>query len=125
MESKETEKDSEDKEIKEGELPGLKKYLDKKDDKKEMAEPMKKKDDAKSEMAEPMSKEKEKKEMQSMKFSYKKEESEAEKKDEKKEEKEDKKELDVKEHVDALISREDSLSEEFKTKNCTYLKKCD
>ena len=120
MESKETEKDSEDKEIKEGELPaGLKKYLDKKDDKKEMAEPMKKKDDAKSEMAEPMSKEKEKKEMQSMKASYKKEESEAEKKDEKKEEKEDKKELDVKEHVDALIAGEDSLSEEFKTKAAT------
>ncbi len=47
---KEETKDSEDKEIKEGELPaGLKKYLDKKDDKKEMAEPMKKKDDAKSE----------------------------------------------------------------------------
>ena len=120
MESKETEKDSEDKEIKEGELPaGLKKYLDKKDDKKEMAEPMKKKDDAKSEMADPMSKEKEKKEMQSMKASYKKEESEAEKKDEKKEEKEDKKELDVKEHVDALIAGEDSLSEEFKTKAAT------
>ena len=119
MESKET-KDSEDKEIKEGELPaGLKKYLDKKDDKKEMAEPMKKKDDAKSEMADPMSKEKEKKEMQSMKASYKKEESEAEKKDEKKEEKEDKKELDVKEHVDALIAGEDSLSEEFKTKAAT------
>ena len=117
---KEETKDSEDKEIKEGELPaGLKKYLDKKDDKKEMAEPMKKKDDAKSEMAEPMSKEKEKKEMQSMKASYKKEESEAEKKDEKKEEKEDKKELDVKEHVDALIAGEDSLSEEFKTKAAT------
>ena len=34
LESKETDKDSEDKEIKEGELPaGLKKYLDKKDDK--------------------------------------------------------------------------------------------
>ena len=120
MESKETEKDSEDKEIKEGELPaGLKKYLDKKDDKKEMAEPMKKKDDAKSEMADPMSKEKEKKEMQMTKASYKKEESEAEKKDEKKEEKEDKKELDVKEHVDALIAGEDSLSEEFKTKAAT------
>ena len=51
--------------------------------------------------------------------SYKKEESEAEKKDEKKEEKEDKKELDVKEHVDALIAGEDSLSEEFKTKAAT------
>ena len=54
-----------------------------------------------------------------MKASYKKEESEAEKKDEKKEEKEDKKELDVKEHVDALIAGEDSLSEEFKTKAAT------
>ena len=120
MESKETDKDSEDKEIKEGEMPaGLKKYLDKKDDaKKEMAEPMKKKDEKeegygsmnaskmKKEMAEPMSKEKEKKEMQ-MKASYKKE-------DEKKE-----KEIDVKEHVDALIAGEDSLSEEFKTKAAT------
>ena len=40
MESKETDKDSEDKEIKEGEMPaGLKKYLDKKDDaKKESTE---------------------------------------------------------------------------------------
>merc|ERR1712167_435519 len=37
MEAKETDKDSEDKEIKEGELPaGLKKYLDKKDDKKSL-----------------------------------------------------------------------------------------
>ena len=54
--------------------------------------------------------------------SYKKEESEAEKKDEKKEEKEDKKELDVKEHVDALIAGEDSLSEEFKTKLQPYLR---
>ena len=43
--------------------------------------------------------------MKSMKFTYKKEESDYEKKDEKKEEKEDKKELDVKEHVDALIRR--------------------
>ena len=41
-----------------------------------------------------------------MKASYKKEESDAEKKDEKKEEKEDKKELDVKEHVDALVDSE-------------------
>ena len=118
MESKETDKDSEDKEIKEGEMPaGLKKYLDKKDDaKKEMAEPMKKKDEKeegygsmnaskmKKEMAEPMSKEKEKKEMQ-MKASYKKED--------------EKKEIDVKEHVDALIAGEDSLSEEFKTKAAT------
>ena len=121
MESKETDKDSEDKEIKEGEMPaGLKKYLDKKDDaKKEMAEPMKKKDEKeegygsmnaskmKKEMAEPMSKEKEKKEMQ-MKASYKKEE------DEKKE-----KEIDVKEHVNALVAGDDSLSEEFKQKAAT------
>ena len=42
------------------------------------------------------------------------------KKDEKvKEEKEDKKEIDVKEHVDALVAGDDSLSEEFKTKAAT------
>ncbi len=112
MESKETEKGSEDKEIKEGELPaGLKKYLDKKDDKKESTE---KKDEVKEE-----SKDDKEKEEGYMKASYKKEESDTEKKDEKKEEKEDKKELDVKEHVDALIAGEDSLSEEFKTKAAT------
>ena len=101
MEAKETDKDSEDKEIKEGEMPaGLKKYLDKKDDKKESMDDKEKK-----------------KEEGYMKASYKKEESDAEKKDEKvKEEKEDKKEIDVKEHVDALIAGEDSLSEEFKSK---------
>ena len=102
MESKETDKDSEDKEIKEGEMPaGLKKYLDKKDDaKKESAE-----DD---------------KEKEKVNASYKKEESDAEKKDEKvKEEKEDKKEIDVKEHVDALVAGDDSLSEEFKQKAAT------
>ena len=104
MESKETDKDSEDKEIKEGEMPaGLKKYLDKKDDaKKESKEDDKEKEEG------------------YMKASYKKEESDAEKKDEKvKEEKEDKKEIDVKEHVDALVAGEDSLSEEFKTKAAT------
>ena len=84
MEAKETDKDSEDKEIKEGEMPaGLKKYLDKKDDKKESMD----------------DKEKEK-----VNASYKKE---------------DKKEIDVKEHVDALIAGEDSLSEEFKSKAAT------
>ena len=100
MEAKETDKDSEDKEIKEGEMPaGLKKYLDKKDDKKESMN----------------DKEKEK-----VNASYKKEESDAEKKDEKvKEEKEEKKDIDVKEHVDALVAGEDSLSEEFKTKAAT------
>ena len=98
--AKETEKDSEDKEIKEGEMPaGLKKYLDKKDDKKESMD----------------DKEKEK-----VNASYKKEDADAEKKDEKvKEEKEDKKEIDVKEHVDALVAGDDSLSEEFKQKAAT------
>ena len=106
MESKET-KDSEDKEIKEGEMPaGLKKYLDKKDDKKESMD----------------DKEKKKEEGYGMKMAskhMKKEDTDAEKKDEKAEEKEDKKEIDVKEHVDALIAGEDSLSEEFKTKAAT------
>ena len=104
MESKETDKESEDKEIKEGEMPaGLKKYLDKKDDKKESMDDKEKK-----------------KEEGYMKASYKKEESDAEKKDEKvKEEKEEKKDIDVKEHVDALVAGEDSLSEEFKTKAAT------
>ena len=112
MESKETEKGSEDKEIKEGELPaGLKKYLDKKDDKKESTE---KKDEVKEE-----SKDDKEKEEGYMKASYKKEDSHTDKKDEKKEEKEDKKELDVKEHVDALVAGDDSLSEEFKAKAAT------
>ena len=106
MESKET-KDSEDKEIKEGEMPaGLKKYLDKKDDKKESMD----------------DKEKKKEEGYGMKMASKhinKEDTDAEKKDEKAEEKEDKKEIDVKEHVDALVAGEDSLSEEFKTKAAT------
>ena len=96
--AKETEKESEDKEIKEGEMPaGLKKYLDKKDDKKESMD----------------DKEKEK-----VNASYKKEDADAEKKDEKvKEEKE--KDIDVKEHVDALVAGDDSLSEEFKQKAAT------
>ena len=106
MESKET-KDSEDKEIKEGEMPaGLKKYLDKKDDKKESMD----------------DKEKKKEEGYGMKMAskhMKKEDTDAEKKDEKAEEKEDKIEIDVKEHVDALVAGEDSLSEEFKTKAAT------
>jgi len=106
MESKET-KDSEDKEIKEGEMPaGLKKYLDKKDDaKKESKEDDKEKEEGYGKMT--------------ASKHMKKEETEAEKKDEKAEEKEDKKEIDVKEHVDALVAGEDSLSEEFKTKAAT------
>ena len=107
MESKETDKESEDKEIKEGEMPaGLKKYLDKKDDaKKESKEDGKEKEEGYGKMNA---------------SKMKKEEAETDKKDEKvKEEKEDKKEIDVKEHVDALIAGEDSLSEEFKTKAAT------
>lgn len=98
--AKETEKESEDKEIKEGEMPaGLKKYLDKKDDSK--------KDEKKESMDD--------KEKEKVNASYKSEDADAEKKDEKvKEEKE--KDIDVKEHVDALVAGDDSLSEEFKQK---------
>jgi len=103
LESKETDKDSEDKEIKEGELPaGLKKYLDKKDDKKESKDD---KEDSKEEGYGKMKKE----------SSH----DSKEKKDEKKEEKEKEKEIDVKEHVDALVAGDDSLSEEFKQKAAT------
>ncbi len=103
--AKETDKDSEDKEIKEGEMPaGLKKYLDKKDDSKK---------DEKKESMDDKEKEKEK-----VNASYKTEDADAEKKDEKvKEEKE--KDIDVKEHVDALVAGDDSLSEEFKQKAAT------
>ena len=101
--AKETDKDSEDKEIKEGEMPaGLKKYLDKKDDSK--------KDEKKESMDD--------KEKEKVNASYKSEDADAEKKDEKvKEEKE--KDIDVKEHVDALVAGDDSLSEEFKQKAAT------
>src|SRR6056300_1272547 len=110
-ESKDSEKDSEDKEIKEGELPaGLKKYLDKKDDKakdevkKESSHDSEKKDKEEMKEAEHDSEEKKKdKEEGYMKASYKKEE----------------KEIDVKEHVDALVAGDDSLSEEFKQKAAT------
>ena len=100
--AKETDKDSEDKEIKEGEMPaGLKKYLDKKNDSKE---------DKKESMDD--------KEKEKVNASYKTEDADAEKKDEKvKEEKE--KDIDVKEHVDALVAGDDSLSEEFKQKAAT------
>src|SRR6056300_889348 len=110
-ESKESDKDSEDKEIKEGELPaGLKKYLDKKDDKakdevkKESSHDSEKKDKEEMKEAEHDSEEKKKdKEEGYMKASYKKEE----------------KEIDVKEHVDALVAGDESLSEEFKQKAAT------
>jgi len=104
LESKETDKDSEDKEIKEGELPaGLKKYLDKKDGK----------EDSKEEGYGKMKKE----------SSHDSEEKKDEKKEgyhSKKEEKDEKeKDIDVKEHVDALVAGDDSLSEEFKQKAAT------
>lgn len=100
--AKETEKESEDKEIKEGEMPaGLKKYLDKKDDSK--------KDEKKESMDD--------KEKEKVNASYKSEDADAEKKDEKV--KEEKKDIDVKEHVDALVAGDDSLSEEFKQKAAT------
>ena len=117
-ESKDSEKDSEDKEIKEGELPaGLKKYLDKKDDKKESSDDKEKEEGygkMKKEAMHDKEDEKEKKEAMHdseekkkdkeegyMKASYKKEE------------------IDVKEHVDALVAGDDSLSEEFKEKAAT------
>src|SRR6056300_337160 len=117
-ESKDSEKDSEDKEIKEGELPaGLKKYLDKKDEKKESSDDKEKEEGygkMKKEAMHDKEDEKEKKEAMHdseekkkdkeegyMKASYKKEE------------------IDVKEHVDALVAGDDSLSEEFKQKAAT------
>ena len=92
-------------EIKEGEMPkaaldALKKHQ-KKD---EMAMPMKKSDKEKKEMAGGMTnaeKDKEKKGKEMMKATYSKED------------------LDVSEHVDALVSGENDLSEEFKTKAAT------
>ena len=108
------EKDSEDKEIKEGEMPaGLKKYLDKKDDKKESKD------------------EKEKEEVKEMSHDSKKDEKEKKAamhdSEEKKKDKEEgymkasykKEDIDVKEHVDALVAGDDSLSEEFKEKAAT------
>ena len=102
LESTETEEGSE---IKEGEMPkaaldALKKHQ-KKD---EMAMPMKKSDKEKKEMAGGMTnaeKDKEKKGKEMMKATYSKED------------------LDVSEHVDALVSGENDLSEEFKTKAAT------
>jgi len=92
LESTETKAD--DKEtVKEGEMPaGLKKYLDKKNDKEA---------DTKKEGS----------------YGSKKEEVEAKKEDEKAENKE--KDIDVKEHVDALVAGNADLSEEFKDKAAT------
>jgi len=84
--AKTEETDSDENIVNEGEMPdGLKKYLAKKDDKK----------DDKTEMSSMQAGKKH------MKASYKKEE------------------IDVAEHVDALIAGEDDLSEEFKTKAAT------
>ena len=86
--TKTEETDSDENIVNEGEMPdGLKKYLAKKDDKK----------DDKEEGYGSMNASKHKK----MNASYKKEE------------------IDVTEHVDALIAGEDDLSEEFKTKAAT------
>jgi len=111
MEGKET-KDSEDKEIKEGDLPpALQKAIDKKKEKSEN------KDDSKEVKetidAGEVSKEKDAKKEVNQKTANVSEEEET------KEKKEDKKEIDVKEHIDALIAGEDDLSEEFKTKAAT------
>ena len=107
MESKET-KDSEGKEIKEGDLPpALQKAIDKK--KEESADKSDDKKDVKETMdAGEVSKEKDPKKEVDQKTANVSESEE-----------EKKKELDVKEHVDALIAGEDSLSEEFKTKAAT------
>ena len=89
LKGEEKETDSEGKKISEGEMPdGLKKFLDKKDEKKESkeAEKVSKDDEVKSEN---------------------------------KEEDQKAKDVDVKEHIDALTSGENDLSEEFKAKAAT------
>ncbi len=98
-ESKETDKDKSDKEIKEGEMP--KAALDAL---KKSGKDVTKDDKEKKEVKESDEKEDEKK---AVKASYK---MESEK---------DKKEIDVKEDVAALIAGEDDLTEEFKSKAAT------
>ena len=93
LENKET-KDKDGKEIKEGDLPpALQKAIDAKKDKKDVKESDEKKDDKKA-----------------------KDDAEVRTEDE---DKEKKKEIDVKEHVDALIAGEKDLTEEFKAKAAT------
>ncbi len=108
MEGKETEKGSEDKEIKEGDLPpALQKAIDKK--KEESADKSDDKKDVKETMdAGEVSKEKDAKKEVDQKTANVSESEE-----------EKKKEIDVKEHVDALVAGDDSLSEEFKQKAAT------
>ena len=95
LENKETKKDEDGKEIKEGDLPpALQKAIDAKkdkEDKKDVKESDEKKD-------------------------AKKDDAEVRTEDE---DKEKKKDIDVKEHVDALIAGEKDLTEEFKTKAAT------
>ena len=94
LENKETKKDEDGKEIKEGDLPpALQKAIDAKKDKKDVKESDEKKDDKKA-----------------------KDDAEVRTEDE---DKEKKKEIDVKEHVDALIAGEKDLTEEFKAKAAT------
>ena len=106
--AKETDKDSEDKEIKEGDLPpALQKAIDKK--KEESADKEDDKKDVKETLdAGEVSKEKDPKKEVDQKTA-----NVSESEDEKK------KEIDVKEHVDALVAGDDSLSEEFKQKAAT------
>ena len=102
----ETSKDGEI--VKEGEMPkaaldALKKHQDKKDMKEEDKESKDKKDEVSETEHMPMKKDDKKEPMKAgyMKSSYKKED------------------IDVKEHVDALIAGENDLSEEFKSKAAT------
>ena len=105
--AKETDKDSEDKEIKEGDLPpALQKAIDKK--KEESADKESDKEVKETLDAGEVSKEKDAKKEVDQKTA-----NVSESEDEKK------KEIDVKEHVDALVAGDDSLSEEFKTKAAT------
>ena len=94
LENKET-KDKDGKEIKEGDLPpALQKAIDAKKDKKDVKESDEKKDEK----------------------AKKADDAEVRTEDE---DKEKKKEIDVKEHVDALIAGEKDLTEEFKAKAAT------
>jgi len=94
LENKET-KDKDGKEIKEGDLPpALQKAIDAKKDKKDVKESDEKKDEK----------------------AKKDDDAEVRTEDE---DKEKKKEIDVKEHVDALIAGEKDLTEEFKAKAAT------
>jgi len=106
--AKETDKDSEDKEIKEGEMPQAAIDALKKSGKDVTKDDKEKKEVKETMDAGEVSKEKDAKKEVDQKTANVSESEE-----------EKKKEIDVKEHVDALIAGEDSLSEEFKTKAAT------